>query len=273
MAQDPRVCGGESLVPRESTGGAQKKGEEGGAVAGGEGHPSPGRRAAAWSPHPCGRRPWAVVVYTPPLAVRRLPLPARSWASGPPREGREDARGSPVAWRQPALLRAARRDAAARAGVPRPCPARVVASTVRGPVAGEAPSLTAPLGSHRPGRGRGSDTPVQEQVPGRSLSASRPRVRRSVACHPRPARRRTPRRLLLPVPWKTGLRARWPSPCSGVACTDSGRLPALGRVAPVGAGASQTAQAPSGQAELSARRVRPDLILAGPRAPRGLRVH
>lgn len=186
MAQDPRVCGGESLVPRESAGGAQKKGEEGGAVAGGEGRPSPGRRAAAWSPHPCGRRPWAVVVYTPPLAVRRLPLPARSWASGPPREGREDARGSPVAWRQPALLRAARRDAAARAGVPRPCPARVVASTVRGPVAGEAPSLTAPLGSHRPGRGRGSDTPVQEQVPGRSLSTSRPRVRRSVACHPRP---------------------------------------------------------------------------------------
>lgn len=179
MAQDPRVCGGESLVPRESAGGAQKKGE---AVAGGEGRWSSGGRAATRA----GRGPWWFIRLDRP-AVGRLPLPARSWASGPPREGHEDAWGSPVAWRQPALLRAARRDAAARAGVPRPCPARVVASTVRGPVAGEAPSLTAPLGSHRPGRGRGSDTPVQEQVPGRSLSASRPRVRRSVACHPRPS--------------------------------------------------------------------------------------
>lgn len=51
MAQDPRVCGGESLVPRESAGGAQKKGE---AVAGGEGRWSSGGRAATLA----GRGPW-----------------------------------------------------------------------------------------------------------------------------------------------------------------------------------------------------------------------
>lgn len=170
------------------------------------------------------------------------------------------AEGSPQGRRRP--RRRAAPVSGAGGGVHRPWPCGGRGALAHGP--SRQPQARAWPGLRHPGPGAGPRQEPQRQPP------PGPPERR---VPPLPARRRTPRRLLLPVPWKTGLRARWPSPCSGVACTDSGRLPALGRVAPVGAGASQTAQAPSGQAELSARRVRPDLILAGPRAPRGLRVH